>query len=96
MSKLKTTIPVDISSVLAVIRAMPKATVHEVTLEENAVVVEWDCDNIKTLHTFATDYPLQKLIPETEGIGFSEAQAIADRHSNSSVDIPAKRRSKQP
>lgn len=63
MSKLTTTIPIDIQTVLDAIKAVPKSTVHSVELKEDMSGVEviWDCHDIKTPYTFPVDYPLEKL-----------------------------------
>lgn len=61
MSKLSTTIPIDVKSV---IDALPKGSfVHWVMLNEAKTGVEivWDNDDIKTGFTFPTEYPLEKL-----------------------------------
>jgi hypothetical protein len=91
MSKHKTSVPVNVASVIA---ALPKNSyVHSAELNEarDGVDIVWENDAIKTPYTFPVEYPLDKLRPAITGIG-----VLIETEEKISVDKTAKNRRSQP
>lgn len=81
MSKFRTTIPVDLKSVIA---KLPERS-NVLSVEYNAASCEieliWDNDKLTTPYTFPLDYPLEKLVNDK----------AASVNVKETVDKPGKR-----
>lgn len=79
MSKFKTSIKVDVAAVLA---ALPPYTyVHGVTFdrESSSVQVEWENDNLRTPHTFATEIDLADIPKALPQVPTSDVESVAKK-----------------
>jgi hypothetical protein len=90
MSRFHTSIPVDVE---AVKKLLPQRGVHVHGVVINSddpkqleVVVDWECDNLRTPYSFPVEFPIQELKEHKlpKGVTFVDAKAPAK-----TAEVPA-------